>query len=132
MNNTMFSGSICLTDLIALANSGHSSFVKGGNGKIYSNVIIWLNDEPDKYGNVMSVQLSSLKEKRDAEGKVYVGNAKKFERQEPQPLGEGTGLKVNEANIRTLATDQSNHYHSAPVPGGTDVAADPDGSGLPF
>ena len=35
----------------------------------------WEN-EPDKYGNTISIQLNSVKDKREEEGKVYIGNAK--------------------------------------------------------
>ena len=79
-------GSICMTDLIEKLKTKHSAFTKGQNGKIYCNVNIWLNDQEDKYGNVMAVQLNSKKESKDAEGKVYIGNCKKSTAQEPRPV----------------------------------------------
>lgn len=82
----LFTGSICLSDLIEKAKGQHSAFTKANNGKIYTNLLIWQNDEPDKYGNTLSFQLNSSKEKKDSEGKVYVGNGKKMEAKEPQPL----------------------------------------------
>lgn len=72
-----FFGSVCLTELIAQAKSGHSAFTKAQNGKIYCNVTVWLNDEEDKYGNVMSIQASSSKEMSGKEDKFYLGNCKK-------------------------------------------------------
>ena len=42
------------------------------------NVAIWVNDEPDQYGNTVSIQFGGKDEK-----KVYVGNAKKFESKAP-------------------------------------------------
>lgn len=75
----MFTGSICLTELVEQAKKGHSAFSKANNGKIYFNILEWLNDEPDKYGNVISIQLNSSKEKKDAEGKIYIGNCKALE-----------------------------------------------------
>lgn len=86
----MFSGSICVTDILEKAKQGHSAFSKGNNGKIYMNVITWLNDKKDDYGNVMSHQLSSTKDKRDEEvkkyGKVtYIGNSKRIE---SKPIGD--------------------------------------------
>jgi len=72
-----FYGSVCLTDLIAKAKSGHSSFNKAQNGKIYCNVTVWLNDEEDKYGNVMSIQANPTKEMAGKDEKFYLGNCKK-------------------------------------------------------
>lgn len=69
-------GSICLTDLGELVRQGHSAIQKGKNGKQYVNLAIWINDKEDKYGNNVSIQLSSVKEKRESEGKVYIGNGK--------------------------------------------------------
>ncbi len=80
------SGSLCLTDLIEQAKKGHSAFTKAGNGKIYVNVLLWDNDELDKYGNKYSMQLNSTKEMKDTEGKIYVGNFKPVEKKEPEPL----------------------------------------------
>lgn len=76
MNGKVLNGSICLTELVAQCKKGHSAFSKADNGKLYFNVALWLNDEPDKYGNHMSIQLSSKKESKDKDGKVYIGNAK--------------------------------------------------------
>jgi hypothetical protein len=86
-DNQLFSGSLCITDLLNKAKEKHSAFTKADNGKIYCNLNIWLNAEADKYGNSMSLQLQSKKDFRDAEGKVYVGNAKVFEKKET-PLSE--------------------------------------------
>lgn len=75
----MLNGSICLSDLFEKAKEGHSAFSRAKNGKIYLNFTQWVNDEPDTFGNHSSFQLSSKKEKRESEGKVYFGNAKKSE-----------------------------------------------------
>ena len=82
----LLSGSICLTDVLEKAKAGHSAFQKAKNGKIYFNIAQWVNDEVDQYGNVSSIQLSSTKEKRDEEGKVYIGNCKPMPRAEPEPI----------------------------------------------
>jgi len=82
----LLNGSLCLTDLINQAKNQHSAFTKAKNGKIYFNFTQWVNDEADEYGNVSSVQLNSTKEKKEAEGKVYVGNAKKAEAKAPEPV----------------------------------------------
>lgn len=72
----LLTGSICYTDLVEQAKAGHSAFSRGKNGKVYFNVVQWINDTPDQYGNTVSIQLNSSKEKRDLEGKVFIGNAK--------------------------------------------------------
>ncbi len=85
----LYSGSICLTDLLDQAKKMHSSFQKAqSNQKVYVNILIWENDEVDKYGNTHAIQLNSTKEKKDAEGKIYIGNVKPVERKEPQPISE--------------------------------------------
>lgn len=72
----MITGSICLTDLIAKAKEGHSAFSKAQNGKIYCNILVWENDEPDQYNNNFSVQLNPKKDAPETEKKQYIGNMK--------------------------------------------------------
>jgi hypothetical protein len=84
--STLLTGSICLTDLIEKAKQKHSAFSKANNGKIYFNFSQWINDEPDNYGNHSSIRLNSKKDQAEAEGKVYIGNAKKYEQKEPEPI----------------------------------------------
>lgn len=81
--NQLFGGSICVTDLLDALKSGHSAFSKANNKKVYANILVWQNEEPDKYGNQISLQLSSTKDKRESEEKVYIGNAKKLETSKP-------------------------------------------------
>ena len=45
------------------------------NGAKYLNVTIWLNDEPDKYGNSIGIKSG------DKENSYYVGNAKEYIKQ---------------------------------------------------
>lgn len=59
------------------SNPNHSAFTKHSNGRTYVNVTIWENEEADKFGNNVSIQVNSKKEQRDVEGKHYVGNGKK-------------------------------------------------------
>lgn len=74
-----FYGSICVTDIVEFANKKHSAFSKADNGKIYANVTVWLNDEKDKYGNIMALQLTPKKELRELDGQPYIGNMKESE-----------------------------------------------------
>ena len=47
------------------------------NGAKYLNVVVWINDEANKYGNNASIQISQSKEEREAGGKaIYIGNLK--------------------------------------------------------
>src|ERR1700761_3239014 len=77
--NKLFYGSLCLTDLIDQATQKHSAFTKGNNGKIYASINVWLNSEPDKFGNIMSLQINPSKEMKDIDKKMYVGNLKESE-----------------------------------------------------
>ena len=68
---TFYNGSICLTDI------PKEKITEGKNGKKYVNVTLWVNDSPDQYGNIGSIQVSQTKEQRDAqEKKQYIGNFK--------------------------------------------------------
>jgi hypothetical protein len=84
--NKLFYGSLCLTDLIDQAKQKHSAFTKGNNGKIYASINIWLNSEPDKFGNIMSLQINPSKEMKDIDKKMYVGNLKESEG--PKPISD--------------------------------------------
>jgi hypothetical protein len=83
MANKPMQGSICLSDLGDAYKAGHSAFNKSEkNGKVYANIAVWMNDEPDQYGNILSFQLNSKKDANDE--KVYFGNAKLSEVVKPQ------------------------------------------------
>lgn len=69
-------GSICLDDLFSASKAGHSSVTTAKNGKKYANLVIWENEEPDKFGNTGSIQLNSTKENKESEAKIYIGNIK--------------------------------------------------------
>lgn len=73
-------GSLCYTEIVAQAKNGHPAFSRAQNGKVYFNIDVWLNDEPDKLGNTISVSLS--KKKGDDIKSVTIGNLKA---NEPQP-----------------------------------------------
>lgn len=82
----MLTGSVCFTDLKEALKKAHSSGSRASNGKVYANIVIWINDEPDKFGNTVSIQLNSTKDKRESEGKVYIGNAKPTVASAPEPI----------------------------------------------
>lgn len=95
MENQLFYGSICLSDLIEQAKAKHSAFTKGQNGKIYASVNVWHNSEPDKFGNVLSIQLNPTKEMKDLDKKVYIGNCKKSDGPKPVSDKDISGLDVD-------------------------------------
>lgn len=85
---TLYTGSLNLTDLLAFARAQHSAFTRSPrNEKAYVNISIWVNEEPNKIGQEVSIQLQSKKDARDAEevdGKPnYIGGGKKWT---PKPV----------------------------------------------
>lgn len=99
----LYSGTICVTDLLEQLKSGHSSFSKfGGNGKIYCNVLLCENQEVDKYNNTHSLQLNSKKENKETEKRVYLGNFKPVEKKSSSSqLGNEDikNLNINESDL---------------------------------
>lgn len=105
----LFYGSICLTDMLEHAKSKHSAFTKGQNGKIYASVNVWLNDEADKYGNILAIQLNPTKENKDVEKKYYIGNCKKSEGAKPIQDKDLSGLDAElDVPIRKTAENAVN------------------------
>jgi len=108
--STRFYGSICVSDLVDLAHKKHSAFTKGDNGKIYANVTIWLNDENDKYGNIMAAQLNPKKDLRETDGQPYIGN---FKEAEAKPVtARDTGSLTLPSDIPS--SEKKNAYENAP------------------
>ena len=84
----LFHGSINLTDILKNAKLPHSAFVRAGKeNKAFVNIQIWVNDEPDKFGNHVSIKLNSKDaESGKLEGNVYIGQAKKSEPKAPEQM----------------------------------------------
>jgi hypothetical protein len=71
----LFTGSICVSDI------DKSKLTQAKNGKFYLSVDIWINDQPDNYGNTGSISIRQSKEEREAKTKkVYIGNLKPVEK----------------------------------------------------
>lgn len=87
-------GSIDVTTLLKQANLPHSAFVRAGKeNKVFAQITVWVNDEPDKFGNSLSIKLQSKDaETAKVEGNVYLGNLKKSEAKAPEPLEADAGL----------------------------------------
>lgn len=98
MSSQFILGSLCLTTLIEKANEGHSAFSKSTkDGKIYVNYAEWVNDELNEFGQHSSILLSSHKDKKDSEGKIYIGNGKKYD--SSQPLSSKDKISANFGNV---------------------------------
>lgn len=85
-------GSIDVTTLLAQAKLPHSAFVRAGKqNKIFAQVTVWVNEEPDQYGNSVSIKLNSKDaEMAKVEGNIYLGNLKKSEAKAPENLEQGS------------------------------------------
>ena len=69
----LLTGSICLTDI-----PKDKITTSEKNGKKYLNVTVWVNDEPDTYGNHASIQVSQTKKEREGKApRSYIGNLKR-------------------------------------------------------
>ena len=83
----MLTGSI---DLNKIDKTKIVSTDKNGNpfesGAKYLNIVVWINDEADKYGNNASIQISQSKEEREAGVKAtYIGNLKEQQSRNNEP-----------------------------------------------
>ncbi len=82
----MYTGSI---DLNKIDKSKVVTTDKNGkpfeNGAKYLNIVLWINDEADQYGNNASIQVSQTKEEKEAKQKVtYLGNLKEYKKNSTQ------------------------------------------------
>jgi len=84
MENRLFIGSICLSDLNEQARKGNPAFSRGNNGKIYVSVNLWHNEEPDQYDKVAQIQISKPKDSK--EKSIYVGSFQLPKKKEPEPI----------------------------------------------
>lgn len=68
----MMYGSICVSDIDKKRLEKSQK-----NGKLYLPIVVWLNEEPDQYGNSASIQMGQTKEERARKEKAkYIGNLK--------------------------------------------------------
>lgn len=80
-------GSIDFSKLLENAKQGHPAFKRVESGKIYLNLNVWINDEPDQFGNNASMQATFKDAPKEA--KFYFGNLKLSTPKEPTELGQG-------------------------------------------
>ena len=85
-----------ITASIDVTKLNKSKFIKGKKGT-YANLTIWVNDEPDQFGNDVSVQQSLTKEEREAGAeKIYLGNGKVNKPKAEQPQVSQTAVADND------------------------------------
>jgi len=115
MSDAIFiTGSICLTTLLDKAREGHSAFSKSPkDGKVYLNYAEWINQEANEFGQHSSILLSSSKERKEQEGKTYIGNGKRWEN---KPVSESDIPKDNFDNIPVRETAKAKHAEGANDP----------------
>lgn len=95
MSNTLYNGSICLTDI-----PKDKITVSPKNGKSYLSIDIWIDTEkePDDFGNVAGVTVQQTKAEREAKAKrQYIGNLKKPFADKPAAATTATAVPANEA-----------------------------------
>lgn len=88
-----FKGSIDLTEIGNKVRAGHGAVKKSEkNGRQYLNITIWMNDEPDKYGNIGSIQIWD----KATNETTYIGNYKEGAKTEPVTKAETTEDKSDD------------------------------------
>lgn len=56
------------------------------NGAKYYDIVVWVKDSEDQYGNIAGIQEGITKEERESGGKgVYIGNLREVRRNNTQP-----------------------------------------------
>jgi hypothetical protein len=112
MDAILITGSICLSTLLEKAKEGHSAFSRSSkDGRIYFNYAEFINQEPNEYGQHSSILLSPSKDKKESEGKVYIGNGKKWEnkpvtKSDVPGSGDFSNIPVREIKRTTVTNEQ--------------------------
>lgn len=83
--NKLFIGKIDVTKI------DKARLFKGAKG-VYCDLTVWFSEEPDEYGNNLSIQQSTKK----GEPKIYLGSAKFYTPKE-EPQGNGKFVKAGKA-----------------------------------
>ena len=77
-----------LTKLNEAEKNGHPAFKKSKSGDTWFDFTAWVNEQPDKFGNNVSVQLYDANAERKV---IYVGNGRTGEAVEKQQEKSDTG-----------------------------------------
>jgi hypothetical protein len=87
-----------------------SLLFKGQKGT-YLDLIIWVNDTPDKYGNDISIQQRTGKD----DPNIYIGEGKFYVKKEPEKTDDKQGEYQKSGKIQTGAMSDISE-----LPGGND------------
>ena len=61
------------------------------NGAKYLNVVVWINNQADRFGNTASIQIGQSKEERESGAKaIYIGNLKEPQSRTNEPTSART------------------------------------------
>lgn len=75
-------------------------FTSEKTGDTFANLVVWINSEPDKYGNHISVQESVSKEAREAGEKgKYVGNGRVYESKKSAQVKASTAAQSTKNDL---------------------------------
>lgn len=79
---------ICLSDI-----PKEKIYTSPKTGKKYITLVEWDNDEPDRFGNDYSIQVSQTKDERQMKVKaVYVGNGKDYSKPKSEQSDRGSDV----------------------------------------
>ena len=107
-----FYGSINITDLFEQLNKKHSAFSKADNGKVYADVTVWLNDNIDKFGNIMTVQLNPKKDLKGRDGQPYIANLREAEKKQVSDRDTNSFTIPSDIPVREKSISQASDISS--------------------
>ena len=85
-----------ITASINLSKIDKSKLIKGQKGT-YLNLVAFVNDEPDQFGNNVAVAQSQTKEERDGGAKTnYLGNGKTSDMQQREVKTESIPMRAEQ------------------------------------
>jgi len=74
-NGKLYTGSINLNKV------NKNKLFTSKKNEVWLNISIWLNENVDEYGNVISIQQQTKKDEKV----IYIGNAKEYVKDKPTP-----------------------------------------------
>ena len=90
--NKLFLGKINLSKI------DKTKLVKGEKG-MWLDITVWFNEEPDQYGNNLSIEQSTKKD----ESKIYIGNAKFYSPKKDEPKAKDEFKKSGKVDVQSMS-----------------------------
>jgi hypothetical protein len=90
--NKLFLGKINLSKI------DKSKLFDGQTGK-WMDITVWFNEEPDQYGNNLSIEQSTKKD----ESKIYIGNAKFYSPKRDEPKAKEEYQKSGKVDMKSIS-----------------------------